>query len=96
MRECGAVVTRDRLPRAVAEPWAMTRLLQNLVGNAIKFRGASPPRVHVSSSREGGGRQSGTGVGLAICKKIVEYHGGRLWLESDPGQGSTFFFSLPG
>ena len=122
----GAKVTHDELPRVVADGAQLTQLFQNLVGNAMKFRGDDPPRIHVSSEtrdhvwvftvRDNGigldtqyadrifmmfqrlhnkTEYPGTGIGLAICKKIVDRHGGRIWVESQPGQGCTFGFTLP-
>jgi PAS domain S-box-containing protein len=126
IEECGAVVTSDPLPTIDADPVLLGQVLQNLVGNAVKFRGAEPPRVHVSagpsddaweiSVRDNGigidpeyaqrifvifqrlhtrDRFSGTGIGLAICKKIVERLGGRIWVDPAPGGGSIFRFTLP-
>jgi light-regulated signal transduction histidine kinase (bacteriophytochrome) len=121
----GATVTHDPLPVVRVNPSLIQHLLQNLVGNALKFRRTEPPRVHVSAERTGSewrisvrdngigiDRQHaerifvlfqrlhtrdqipGNGLGLAICKKIVEQHGGRIWVEP-ANPGSVFHFTLP-
>ncbi len=130
IEEAGAAVTYDALPTVAADELQMVQLLQNLIGNALKFRSASVPRVHVFVKEEQNewelevrdngigiepqyferifmvfqrlhnkGEYPGTGIGLAICKKVVERHGGRIWVGSraaqGPSQGSSFHFTLP-
>jgi PAS domain S-box-containing protein len=124
--EHSATITRDPLPRVKGDPIQLTRLFQNLISNAIKYRSPDqPPVIHVSARLSGrdwlfsitdngigiepqyaekvfgifkrlhGRDNPGTGIGLAICKKIVARHGGRIWVESQLGAGATFHFTLP-
>jgi PAS domain S-box-containing protein len=147
IEETGAVITHDPLPMVRGDDSQLVLLLQNLIGNAIKFRGKEAPRIHISATNESRkmvddgqktivplqtqfsepkegwvfsvkdngigidphykdrifltftrlhGREEypGNGIGLAVCKKIVEYHKGRIWIESEPGKGSIFYFTL--
>ena len=124
--ESNACVTYDPLPTVNGDAAQLVRLLQNLVGNAIKYRGKAPPRIHIGVEAQDGQwvfsvrdngigiapeyaerifvifqrlhtreEYGGTGIGLSVCKKIVERHGGRIWVESQEGSGATFRFTLP-
>ncbi len=120
----GAVIAWNGLPTVQAHEIRLVQLFQNLVGNAIKYRGPEAPEIHVTAERRDGEwlfgvrdngigikpeyaqqvfgifkrlhghTYPGTGIGLAICQRIIERYGGRIWVESKPGEGSLFCFTL--
>jgi PAS domain S-box-containing protein len=126
IKESNAVITHDPLPTVHGNESQLAQVFQNLISNAIKFRGDQPPRVHIAATdkadhweiavRDNGigieaeylerifvifqrlhsrEQYEGTGIGLAICRKIVQYHGGQIWAQSTPGEGTTFSFTIP-
>lgn len=126
IEESQAKITHDPLPILSADKMQISQVLQNLIGNAIKFRGTAPLQIHIGAKEIENGWQfevrdngigiepqyferifkvfqrlhtrqeyPGTGIGLSLCKKFVEQHGGRIWVDANAGAGSIFYFTIP-
>lgn len=125
VQESGAIVTNDPLPAVMGDAGQIAAILRHLFKNVLKFRGQTPPAIHLFAQRMGlhwvfgvrdngpgieeayqervflpfkrlhGRDYAGNGLGLAICRKLIEKHDGKIWVESKPGDGTTILFSLP-
>ena len=124
--ESNAYITHDALPTVMADKSQMIQVLQNLIANAIKFRGDKPPEIHITAHKHGEewifavtdncigidpeyqkqifevfkrlhtrDEYPGSGIGLSVTKKIIKQHSGNIWVESELGKGSTFYFTIP-
>ena len=126
IHDAGGQVTCGELPVVMGDRSQFVQLMQNLIGNGLKYHGGQSPQVHVSAERHGKewtfsvrdngigiepkyyerifeifkrlhgqNEYPGTGIGLAVCRRVVNRHGGRIWVESGTGHGSVFHFTLP-
>ena len=126
IHEANAKIEVAPLPTINGDLNLISGLFENLIDNAIKFRGTHPLQIRIACEQKGKNwlcsvgdngigmpdndtedvflmfhrgsgepEQAGVGLGLAMCRKITQYHGGRIWVDSEFGHGSTFYFTFP-
>jgi len=108
IEKTGAVITNDSLPTIKMDASQIINLVRCRVENAIKFSNAKKPHIHISSEQNGAewifcvrdnnigcGDYPGSGIGLALGEKIIQRHGGRIWIEPEPGLGTMLYFTIP-
>ena len=108
IEKSNTVITSDALPAVMADGPQLTKLIRSRIESAIKFSNVEKLRIHISAQQNrtewvfsvcdnniGCGDYPGSGIGMALGKKIIERHGGHAWIKPEPGMGTVLYFTIP-